>query len=237
MRTEDLLVEDEGYFGPGTDLAVALAAFFMLLIAIRTGLDQTQRGQLEIQALLADQLSVVDTLAGYYGTRRMDLDENTYGISIRQNGPATAPDITIRNDVTLQRISFGSHVLFDSDKAQLLPRGRSVLWVLGRILGQKLDRIQEIQIQGHADLLPSKAYSSNLELASHRAMNVYQTLQEFGIDPVRTIMSATSFGEYVPVHRALDPDYSTGKLWAANDDAVEQTLNRRIEILLIYRRD
>ena len=107
------------------------------------------------------------------------------------------------------------------------------------LLGEgRLERIQEIQIQGHADPVRSQEYSSNLELAAHRAMIVFRTLQAFGIDPRYSMMSATTFGEYVSVQRRFRGgfSYSPEQLVEDNDSPTKMMMNRRIEILLFYRR-
>lgn len=101
----------------------------------------------------------------------------------------------------------------------------------------RLGHIQEIQIQGHADTIPSKLYSSNLELAALRAMTVFQTLQAFGIDPRHSMMSATTFGEYVSVpRRSWGSPYAPEQLAIDNNSPAKRRMNRRIEILLFYRR-
>ncbi len=235
-KVEDLIEEDEGYFGPGTDLAISLAAVFMLMIAIKVSVEQARRGSYEIEAVRANQMRLVDALSSYYGTPREDLGEEHYGILIGKGSVASDPDIDIRNEATLQRLSFGSHVLFAPDRVELLPAGRAVLKVVGEVLSTKLDHVREIHIQGHADRLKSKTYGSNLELASQRAITVYHALTDYGIDPSCAIMSAASFGDYVPVQRTKsEGPYSQERLAKDNDTPGKRRVNRRIEIVLIYR--
>jgi len=102
---------------------------------------------------------------------------------------------------------------------------------------KKLGAIQEIQIQGHADNQKSKIFSSNLELAAHRAIEVFKHFQELGIDPTRHIMSATSFGEYKSVQRKYSNTYyNSNRLKRDNNTEKKREKNRRIEVVLIYRR-
>lgn len=236
-RQDDFLREEDGLFGPGWDLAISLIAVLILAFFIEAAAHQRKEhhGQMEIQAILNSQIRLVDAIAAHYGTQRQNLGPNTYGISIQPGSMAT--DITISNEATLQRISFGDHVLFQSDEVALMPEGRFILKSLSTTLKGELDHILEIQIQGHADLRKPKSYKSNLELAARRAMTVYQTLQDFGIDPTRSIMSASSFAEYVPVARRKSGNlvYSYDQLLRDNDGPANQRLNRRIEVVLTYR--
>jgi flagellar motor protein MotB len=270
-RSEDLLREEDGLFGPGWDLAISLIAVLVLAVAFETAVRQRDQrvaqgqlqalasklarqadritgleadvgrhehrehqGQLEIRAIMASQLRLIDALANHYGTSRQQLGPNVYGVTI--DAGSTVPDIMVRNEATLQRISFGSHVLFKSDEAVLLPEGASVLQAFSVALQGELGAVKEIGIQGHADLLAPRSFPTNLELAARRAMTVFFALQQFGVDPTRSIMSATSFGEFVPVARGISGEaYSWDQLRQDNATPEQQSLNRRIEIVLIYR--
>jgi len=236
---EGMLQEDDGFFGPGWDLAIALIAVLILILAIEARARQQdwrqkQRAQLDIAAILESQLRLIDKLATHYRTQRRSLGQDTFGIFIRSG--SLEPDITIRNDATLQRICFGEHLLFQSDEATLVPGGAAILKDLAAVLEAEVDRLRQIEVEGHADRLTPKAFASNLELAARRAMTVYQALEAYGIDPAHTVMSASSFGAYVPVKRnRADPSYSRSKLIRDNDSPAKQRLNRRIEVVLLYR--
>lgn len=235
---EGFLQEEDGFFGPGWDLAIALIAVLLLTLAIEARMRQQewrqkQHGQLEIAAILESQTRLIDSLAAHYGRKPTALGRNVFGIFIRSGLPE--PDIVIHNDATLQRISFRDHVLFRSGEAVLLPEGSAILEDLATVLETELDRVRQIEIEGHADRVPPKA-SSNLDLAARRAMTVYEELKTDGIDPARTIMSASSFGEYVPVQRdRSDATYSLDRLIRDNNSPAKKRLNRRIEVVLLYR--
>jgi hypothetical protein len=49
-------------------------------------------------------------------------------------------------------------------------------------------------------------------------------------------MSATSYGEYVPVVREPGKEFDLASLEAANDTPDRKAVNRRIELLLFYGR-
>lgn len=242
-RLQDFIINDHGIFGPGTDLVVSLVAVLLITLAISTSsyqqkllnlIREKKEGQLDIQRIQNNQMQIVNGIAVKYNTTPNKIDENKYGISINSS---SQNDIVIENDVTLQRISFGSHILFDPDVAELKHNGELVLEKVGNVFKQKLGVIKETQIQGHADPQRTSKFSSNLELAAHRAIAVFEFFRdELNINPARHIMSATSFGEYKPVQRTYsDLNYNRFRLKQDNDTEEERKLNRRIEIVLIYR--
>ncbi|MDM8558756.1 OmpA family protein [Candidatus Parabeggiatoa sp. HSG14] len=199
-------------------------------------IQNSEIGQIDIKEVKKNQMEIVNKIADEYGRKPKinENDENRYGISTIP--PHTTEEIIIQNDVTIQRISFGSHILFNSDKTALNKDGKQVLTVVGNIFKEKLETIKEIQIQGHADSRKSRNFSSNLQLAALRAIEVFKHFQDLGIDPHSYIMSATSFGEYKPVQRNYSDKYNKNKLKEHNDTDEELKQNRRIEVVLIYRR-
>ncbi len=156
----------------------------------------------------------------------------------------------------LQRISFADSVLFASDEWILLDEGRTVLGILARVIRPRMDRLEQVQIHGHADNRGSLRTKDNLELASLRANAVFRYLSlevpaEARLDPVAgPLMSATSFGANAPAGRSKKAAYSIEQLCADNGvvfDAStnncsvvkhstgEMNLNRRVEVWLYYR--
>ena len=142
------------------------------------------------------------------------------------------------NDPMLQTISFSDSLLFKADDYRLKePDGKDALMDVGRILVSRLEDIAEIQIRGHADTHPTKNYTDNLELASRRANEVFRFLtQEVRIDPSQHLVSATSFGEFCPVQRKRDAPFDEDELEKSNDSDVLRQANRRIELVLFFRR-
>jgi len=202
-------------------------------------IDRERQGQIEIREVLENQARFVAALADRCGTSYKTVGPNVYAVTLPARTEEKSPDIVIQNDATLQRISFGGEILFKGDEVNLLPKGLTILRALSDVLlsQSRPERVLEIQIQGHADPVPSQRYPSNLELAAHRAMTVFQALQILGIDPRYEMMSATTFGEYVPVQRRSHGiSYSPDQLAEDNNSSTKRMMNRRIEILLIYRR-
>lgn len=150
------------------------------------------------------------------------------------------PDITIIRRPTTLRFSFADNILFSPNSDQINAQGRRMLTLVGNEIKTQLSMdsenrsIKEIQIQGHADDTRTFKYGSNLNLAAQRAMRVFEFFQyDLGIDPTNVRMSATSFGEYIPVTRDND-DLEFGKdaLRMANKSANQRARNRRIEMVI-----
>jgi hypothetical protein len=128
--------DDQGLFGPGTDLVLSLVAV-LVLIVFALNADYG----FDIEAVREAQLEVVRSLADVFETQPVTVRADVYGIHIEPGGK---PDIVIENEATLQRIRFGSHVLFEPDEYELQPRGKLVLASFARALRDQLEDIREI---------------------------------------------------------------------------------------------
>ena len=230
-----------------------IAAFSLGTDGIRAELIKTKKEMAEVekeQKAIAEaiakvkekQETIIRAIAEAYNVNWEDVekpqDEETesdsFKIRLEDDGDT---EILIRNEATLQRYSFSDRILFEPDEYDLKEEGKETLRVVGREIKKNLEDIKEIQIQGHADPDPPAFVPSNLHLGALRAIEVYKFLQHsIRIDPVRYLMSATSFGEYKPVQRSTDDStYTHGKLITHNSTPALKARNRRIEILLFYR--
>ena len=191
-------------------------------------------GTVNLREVETNQVKLINEIASDYRVEPRKLSEGTYGIYFRDH---REPDIEIHNDLNLQRITFSDKVLFEPDHTELKSEGEQVLRVVGSKLRDQMQLIREIQIQGHADTVPSKRFASNVELAANRAIAVFEFLKDqVGIQPAEHLMSVTSFGEYKSVQRSEGTSYSSEKLMADNQTEELKRRNRRIEMVLIYRR-
>jgi OOP family OmpA-OmpF porin len=97
-----------------------------------------------------------------------------------------------------QKINFSADALFDFDKADLRPEGKSMLDDLTRVLqGAKYEVILAI---GHADRIGSVRY--NQKLSVRRAETVKKYLVEKGIEPNRVY--AEGKGKSQPLTKTAD---------------------------------
>lgn len=214
-----------------------LALVLVLCLALFLVAAVIALGTVNLKEVEANQMGMINSIAADYKVQPSKLADNIYGIYFNN---ASSPDIEIHNDLNSQRITFSDKILFEPDHTELKPAGEQVLMVVGQKLRAQLALIKEIQIQGHADTRPSQRYKSNVELAADRAIAVFTFLQDptkVGINPAEHLMSVTSFGEYNSVRRSVgDADYNLEKLQADNETEDRRRRNRRIELVLIYRR-
>ena len=240
----------ESILGPGTDLVISLVAVLVVLMSISMAKFQNLEKELEkvgdIEALkernvlLSNvreyQYKIIQEIAASYDSEATTKDSLTFDIIIYK-GTKLQDTISIRNDVSLQRFSFGEKILFSKNSSVLQRNGKKVIYEVGNIFKNKLKYIEEIQIQGHADNQGTKAY--NLSLASKRSIAVFEHLRKkVGINPINYLMSISSYGSYKPFNRKVtDAKYTVGKLEKANETKELSDKNRRIEIVLNYRGD
>jgi outer membrane protein OmpA-like peptidoglycan-associated protein len=104
-------------------------------------------------------------------------------------------------------------VLFNVDKASLLPEGKSKIREFANVIQQNHNGM--VLIAGHADSTGDEIYNDNL--SERRAYSVQEALIAEGIDSERLIVS--SFGERQPI--------------ASNATALGRKKNRRVEITLL----
>lgn len=135
--------------------------------------------------------------------------------------------ISISEDGNIQKFTFSADVLFPTDIAALSPQGDDLLTNFGQVLRDNSSFYTRIEIEGHADLNPSKHFfksgdypedHGNWRLSSERTITVAQLFQELGIPGEQLAVLGRSF--YNPVDK----------------DNTEEVLakNRRIEMRLFY---
>lgn len=103
-------------------------------------------------------------------------------------------------------------VLFATDRAELNPNGMMTVRKLADVMMQNPDRT--VQVEGFTDSTGTSSH--NQELSDRRAASVAQALTGMGVPAGR--VATRGYGEAYPV--------------AANDNASNRQLNRRVEIVL-----
>lgn len=154
-----------------------------------------------------------ETPEGPYQFKILDIIYRTESIGGR------VEDFKVRESEIDIRLELNADVLFEFDKAELLPDAEPVLQKAAGYLNQ--DAKSAIHIEGHTDSKGDDAY--NMRLSLQRAEAVRRWLKERGgIDPSR--MSASGVGEKNPVTPNSRPDGS--------DDPEGRRRNRRVEIVI-----
>lgn len=119
-------------------------------------------------------------------------------------------------------VELPNNVLFDSGEAELRADGQATLLEVAAVLREIEGR--EFQVAGHTDSVPirSRAFASNWELSTSRAVNVARYLIESGGLPAARI-SAAGHADTQPIE--------------TNDTEEGRARNRRIEIVLMPNLD
>jgi len=128
--------------------------------------------------------------------------------------------LQVKETATETRIALAADVLFDFDKAVLLPKAQDTLRNVALFIKQK-GQGRPVRIEGYTDSKGSDAY--NQKLSERRARSVSEWLaRSEGLGAVR--MTTQGFGARNPVAPNKKPDGS--------DDPEGRQKNRRVEIVL-----
>lgn len=168
-----------------------------------------------IQAQTAEGDKVLDLTA-----KVLDLKETITDLS---GAPASVggkvEDMQVRETETEIRIDLAADVLFDFDKADILPKAADVLHKAAEVIRQH--EKQSVRIEGHTDAKGNDAY--NQKLSERRADSVKRWLSEKeSLGSVR--FTTKGWGAQKPVAPNQKPDGS--------DDPEGRQKNRRVEIVV-----
>lgn len=197
-----------------------------------------------LKKIRQSQIEIINEISSKYKVSPITRNANQYKIPIYLDD-GTQDTIRITNDATLQRISFGSAILFDDNEHKIKLKGRRVLVNICSVFKKKLDLIKEIQIQGHAsadskslDYYSLQENNDNLDLAGRRANSIvrfYRDNRRLDLSPAKHVIYASSFGYYMPVEREyLEDNWDLQKISDVNKINYGE-MNKRIEIVLNYK--
>ena len=128
-------------------------------------------------------------------------------------------DMVVRETETETRVDLAADVLFDFDKADLLPKAEETLQKAAAFVKEK-NRGGVVSIEGHTDAKGSDSYNRKLSL--RRAESVRKWFLSHGLDTLK--FSADGLGAAKPVAPNTKPDGS--------DDPDGRQKNRRVEIVI-----
>lgn len=127
-------------------------------------------------------------------------------------------DLKVRETDSDIRIELAADVLFEFDKATLLPNAEATLTKAADFIRERGAR--SVRIEGHTDAKGDDAY--NQRLSDRRAASVRQWLSRQGLVGLR--LTSKGLGETQPVAPNTKPDGS--------DDPDGRQKNRRVEIVI-----
>jgi len=130
-------------------------------------------------------------------------------------------DLEVKETETEFRVELAADVLFEFDKAVLLPRAEETLQKAAAFIREQAAGV--VQIEGHTDAKGDDAY--NQRLSERRADSVRQWFARNGLSDLR--FSSKGLGETRPVAANTKPDGS--------DDPDGRQKNRRVEIVISKR--
>jgi len=128
-------------------------------------------------------------------------------------------DLRVKETGSEIRIELAADVLFDFDKADILPKAEEALKQVAGVIREKAKGV--VQIEGHTDSKGSDAYNQKLSERRANAVKDWLVSKE-GLKNVR--FATRGFGAKRPVAPNSKPDGS--------DDPDGRQKNRRVEIVV-----
>lgn len=128
-------------------------------------------------------------------------------------------DIQIKETKSEIRIELAADVLFDFDKADILPKAQEALKQVAAVIREKAKGV--VNIEGHTDSKGSDPYNQKLSERRANAVKDWLTNRE-GLKNVR--FATRGFGSKKPVAPNTKPDGS--------DDPEGRQKNRRVDIVI-----
>jgi len=138
-------------------------------------------------------------IGGYMDKQAAEMEQDLQGARIERIGEGI-------------KITWGSGLLFDIDRADLRPEAQADLVKLARILNKYPDT--NIEVDGHTDATGTEEH--NMQLSMRRAESVATFLAVQNV--TRDRLHAVGYGELKPI--------------ASNDTAESRQLNRRVEVAI-----
>jgi outer membrane protein OmpA-like peptidoglycan-associated protein len=128
-------------------------------------------------------------------------------------------DLEVKETATEVRVDMAADVLFDFDKADLLPKADETLKKAADFIRDRA-KGSAVRIEGHTDAKGNDAY--NQKLSERRAASVKNWFVAHGLNNMK--FSTEGFGAKKPVASNTKPDGS--------DDPDGRQKNRRVELVI-----
>ena len=190
-----------------------LKTLLLLLVAAPAPAAVAQAGAQPAKDLGGKVLDLVFRIEDLGGGKTQDLGVKTQELALK------VKDLEVKESATEVRIELSADVLFDFDKAVLLPKAKPTLKQAADIIRGKVHGA--VRIEGHTDGKGSDAYNQRLSERRAAAVKSWFITKE----GLRNVPFATQgFGAKKPVAPNTKLDGS--------DDPVGRQKNRRVEIIV-----
>lgn len=136
-----------------------------------------------------------------------------------ENLETKVSSLEVKETDTELRIELAADVLFDFDKANILPKAEQTLTQAAEVIGQRSKN--SVRIEGHTDSKGSDSYNQKLSRQRAESVKAWLLKRE---DVAKIQYAANGFGDTRPVAPNTKPDGS--------DDPEGRQKNRRVEIIL-----
>ncbi len=137
---EDDSLFDFNFWTSFADIMLSLVLVLCLLLFMVAAVISI--GKVNLKQIEDNQQNMINSIADAYNVKPKPRDKDIFGISFGIN---EVDDITVKNDLNSQTITFSDKLLFSPDKTEINPNGQEVLKIVGKtIIAQRLS-IKEIQ--------------------------------------------------------------------------------------------
>ena len=249
-KREGSKTDPNAWLNTYADMVTLLLTFFVLLYAQSS--PDTERMQLIINAFTklgtTDKSLIINMDRGEKGDLvpendtggespelSMELpfmfsDVEDYLADIIKNESSSSFDINTDEEIYIESrdgvvfMRFSDSVIFGPDSYDLTPAGKEILSYIGAGLKAVEGQIETIRINGHTASVPTIKDNAphHRELSYRRALSVLE-LFENACDIKPELMVPTGWGAYKPI--------------APNDTEENRKKNRRVELLIIEKKD
>lgn len=142
------------------------------------------------------------------------------GFTVQDLG-GNVQDLQVKETATEVRLQLAADVLFDFDKADILPRAQTALKQVADVIREKAKGKAAVTIEGHTDAKGSDVYNQRLSERRAEAVKSWLVTRE-GLKDVA--FSTRGLGATKPVAPNKKPD--------GRDDPEGRQKNRRVEIVV-----
>ena len=152
----------------------------------------------------------------------LDLQDRVIDLASRiEDLGGKTQDIQVKETATEVRMELAADVLFDFDKADILPKAQSALKQVADVIREKAKGRGAVTIEGHTDAKGSDAYNQRLSERRAEAVKSWLATRE-GLKDVS--FTTRGFGATKPV--------APNKKRDGSDDPEGRQKNRRVEIVV-----